>query len=373
MTHLCNISTFLEIAEILSREYQTNQSDDISTVSFYQKQNIPSSSMETKARRRIKRFLFIGPTGVGKSTLINILFNDDVRPWSLLQPASTSESSAGVTACFSTYYSIPDCALTDSIGFGDNRFTKKETITMLKAVVKNSMVGYNKIYLCLRYGRVANDIRYYIDLLVAIFGKKILKWCTIIFTNCKHRDMTKESYLAKNQSDSYICGIINDVQNVIFGDNVTDEDPDMEKVCLKKRQALLNALKDDVQNSSTEYYLFSPDNIFEWMRTILDVIMSKSVREIQTYFQEIQVLSGTISTLMINQNFANYYGQCTICFEDMWDKDSIFTTCGHIFHKDCIDRWLKEKAKNCPICRASLDRSDAFLTSLAFEDDKKKS
>jgi predicted GTPase len=73
-------------------------------------------------QRRMKRFLFVGPTGVGKSALINILFNDYVKKSSLLQPAGTS---AGSTACFTTYYDFPDYALTDSIGLGTTDLTKE--------------------------------------------------------------------------------------------------------------------------------------------------------------------------------------------------------------------------------------------------------
>ena len=329
--------------------------------------------MAMVTQRRIKRFLFVGPTGAGKSTVINMLFNDDARPSSLLQPALTSEGSGGSTACFSTYYSFPDRALTDSIGFGDHRFNKQETISMLQDVVKNSMVGYNKIYLCLRYGRISNDIRYYINLLIVIFGKKILKWCTLIYTHCEDDEMTKEKYLELNQSDTYITDVINAVQNVVFGNNAVHKKSNIESEFFENRKRLLNDLRCDMEKSSMKYYSPQPSNFVEWMRSILEMIVSKSTKEIKTCFQEIQALSGTISCLSMQEKFANYYGRCTICLDDMWDRDSIFTNCSHIFHKTCIDQWLEQKAKNCPICRVSLDRSDAFLTSFYFEDEKKTS
>lgn len=332
-----------------------------------------SSPMATKTQRRIKRFLFIGPTGVGKSTVINMIFNDNARPTSLLQPSGTSEGSAGATACFSTYYCLPDCALTDSIGFGDNRFNRQETISMLKAVVKNSMVGYNRIYLCVRYGRISDEIRYYIDLLTVIFGKKILKWCTLVFTYCSNEKMTKEKYLELNKTDSYMVSVINAVENVVFGDNAVHENTLVESVFYQNRQRFLDDLRRDMQSSNTDYYSPQPDNVLEWIRSILNVIMSKSVKEIKSGLQEIQDLSVTMSSLMVHQNFANYYGQCTICLDDMWDKGSAVTKCGHIFHRTCIDKWLEQKQKNCPMCRLSSDGSDPFVTSLYSEENKKKS
>jgi len=42
--------------------------------------------------------------------------------------------------------------------------------------------------------------------------------------------------------------------------------------------------------------------------------------------------------------------ECTICL----DKIGLEYTkleCGHVFHKDCIEKW----AKNCPICRHEIE------------------
>lgn len=43
---------------------------------------------------------------------------------------------------------------------------------------------------------------------------------------------------------------------------------------------------------------------------------------------------------------------CHICLED-FDKDSDirFIQCNHLFHKDCIDKWISTESYKCPICR----------------------
>jgi hypothetical protein len=237
---------------------------------------------------------------------------------------------------------------------------------MLKAVVKNSTVGYNKIYLCINYGRISSEIRYYIDLLTVIFGTEILKWCTIIFTHCHDQEMTKEKYIELNQQDTYIIGIINSVQNVIFGDNMTDDDDEMESILTKRRQRLLDSLKQDIQNSDTDYYSPRPENLTEWILSILNMIISKPVQQLKTSFEEIQRISGTVANLMTHQKFANYYGQCSICLDDMWNTDSTFTKCDHIFHSTCINGWLNSKTKNCPICRSPSDKTDSFFDITSF-------
>lgn len=47
--------------------------------------------------------------------------------------------------------------------------------------------------------------------------------------------------------------------------------------------------------------------------------------------------------------------ECVICLEDIKDGEivRVLTVCGHLFHKTCIDLWLKKQFV-CPICRVQL-------------------
>lgn len=60
--------------------------------------------------------------------------------------------------------------------------------------------------------------------------------------------------------------------------------------------------------------------------------------------------TSSIPTVKINNElrFSNDE-DCSICLGDQTNK-AVKLTCGHIFHKMCIDPWL-EKNKTCPICR----------------------
>lgn len=321
--------------------------------------------MASDVPKRVKRFLFIGPTGVGKSTLINILFNDNVDQLLLSKPAPTSNRSTGSTSCFTTYYNFPYYAYTDSIGFGDDRFSEENLLSMLKATIKNSMVGYNKVFLCINYGRISNDIRYYIELLIVIFGKKILKWCTIVFTHCADQKMTKEKYIELNKNDKYIIDIINSVGNVIFGDNMYDEE--LESTLFQRRQRLLSNLKEDIDKCDTDYYISQPENFVEWLQMIWNMFTRKHIKQVKSCFEEIEKIAVITADLMTYQNFANYYGECSICSDDMWNTDSVFTQCHHIYHERCINNWLDRENSNCPLCRTVLDKKKSFLTSLYFD------
>ena len=43
--------------------------------------------------------------------------------------------------------------------------------------------------------------------------------------------------------------------------------------------------------------------------------------------------------------------QCFVCFEDYEKEDGLrVLPCGHRFHVECVDRWLRSKAADCPLC-----------------------
>lgn len=51
--------------------------------------------------------------------------------------------------------------------------------------------------------------------------------------------------------------------------------------------------------------------------------------------------------------------QCYICLVEYEDEDSLrILPCSHDFHKPCIDKWLKEIHRVCPLCRGDICRSD---------------
>ncbi|OLY78900.1 Receptor homology region, transmembrane domain- and RING domain-containing protein 3 [Smittium mucronatum] len=79
-----------------------------------------------------------------------------------------------------------------------------------------------------------------------------------------------------------------------------------------------------------------------------------------------KVLSDTISAAKNRVSLVSYIGEqekaeldndfdCLICFEKMNVGDKVRSIpCSHIFHQECLDRWLLDRMGSCPNCRLDL-------------------
>ena len=41
---------------------------------------------------------------------------------------------------------------------------------------------------------------------------------------------------------------------------------------------------------------------------------------------------------------------CPICYEEIKGKDAKVTSCKHLFHRECLEKWTRENS-TCPMCR----------------------
>ena len=48
---------------------------------------------------------------------------------------------------------------------------------------------------------------------------------------------------------------------------------------------------------------------------------------------------------------------CPICYDTIKLRELETLSCGHKFHKECIEPWLKQYNYRCPICRKECGKS----------------
>eukprot|EP01083_Nonionella_stella_P025958 71478_1 len=84
--------------------------------------------------------------------------------------------------------------------------------------------------------------------------------------------------------------------------------------------------------------------VFEFFTEPLGVADSFLLELPMEKFQE----TTSISSETKECSFAT---QCSVCITDYKEGDEMrILPCDHRFHKDCVDRWLRQK-KQCPLCR----------------------
>ena len=56
---------------------------------------------------------------------------------------------------------------------------------------------------------------------------------------------------------------------------------------------------------------------------------------------------------------------CSICMEEL-TKNTVITKCGHVFHIDCLNKWLS-KNYSCPVCRDPCLEKDGITCSVCHK------
>ncbi|GLJ55454.1 hypothetical protein SUGI_1190750 [Cryptomeria japonica] len=102
---------------------------------------------------------------------------------------------------------------------------------------------------------------------------------------------------------------------------------------------------------------------FEWqeLSEIPYVFPSKSYNNLRetlavTTFRDVAKKLGEIEEEIM----------CTVCLNSFEEDDEIreLCNCCHIFHRDCLDKWIDHRQKTCPLCRSSLFPIDHCFSSL---------
>ena len=63
---------------------------------------------------------------------------------------------------------------------------------------------------------------------------------------------------------------------------------------------------------------------------------------------------NSINTLVICNELPD--NVCSICLDEFKEDDILKKlNCEHIFHKDCLEPWLNNNNRNCPLCRTDIN------------------
>jgi hypothetical protein len=115
------------------------------------------------------------------------------------------------------------------------------------------ILGFHKIYIVLRYGRVSDKEREYLDFVRELFGIDALQSCTLVLTYAPSSVLawTKQEYVQANKEDGELMAFVEQCGNVLFVDNKWPQSPNSAVVFAKRRREFYQSLLADMQSSST--------------------------------------------------------------------------------------------------------------------------
>ncbi len=130
-------------------------------------------------------------------------------------------------------------------------------------------------------------------------------------------------------------------------------------------ESFLNIIDEIFNNNSNNEYIVNDNDNIEY-HIYYDVMDDEETRnnsyneEEYDYFSSCKEINNKLCKpirIKENDNLIINKECCNICCEDYitGQYKRTLPSCNHIFHKKCVDKWLKTKS-NCPVCRNELKK-----------------
>lgn len=130
--------------------------------------------------------------------------------------------------------------------------------------------------------------------------------------------------------------LIYDTINIVFGNNETEQTRPIDREVENRVELALDdevELEDDVEEEDLE------SDVEEEVERQLHIS-----RRVFRMFRQIH------SKLEKNTHKSYNVTECSICLETLEDTENILTSCKHVFHQTCFEKWI-EIDRSCPLCR----------------------
>lgn len=132
-------------------------------------------------------------------------------------------------------------------------------------------------------------------------------------------------------------------------------------------QSLNNAINLNAENSNFVFSFLPNNNNLINNTDIVNQILSNMtniVNNTNNTQEDVNITmdKDDIDNLKIVKYSSDKNTSCSICLMDIKKDDDIFKIkCDHFFHKDCLEKWLRDYNYLCPICRTELGKSKAHI------------
>ena len=296
----------------------------------------------------LKTVLVLGSTGTGKSTILNMLFNDEHMPDSCKNPLKTGNAAGSATKQTTTLFDHRKQHLyLDTVGLGDPELFNEEIVYDLRELVGRAKLGFHAVIVVAKFGRVSAAERANIRAITSMFAPGWKSNAALVLTHYDGEFDTESQAVALRNwaaGDRDMEELLKNFASVILADNSLGRNEEanrpFRKACLSALQAFIASKKTTVQPA--------PKTFFETIQTFLDIYFG-----LLRLRRNAERLSNCLQ-LLARSSRSTITGTCCICLENINLDELVQTSCGHPYHGLCIKREIEVRPnKICPYCKAS--------------------
>lgn len=134
---------------------------------------------------------------------------------------------------------------------------------------------------------------------------------------------------------------------------ITKHDLEIFKICISKQMPIKITIT-ELSPRWARYLLIMTLLISIFFLYRLGLRIIKSISKLDPIYTDFSISSSSL--LKFSDLTDKSVPSCTICFEDFKDSDDVrVLKCRHLYHPECIDRWLIGHSKSCPCCRNKIE------------------
>lgn len=170
----------------------------------------------------VRNILLIGKTGNGKSTLANVLVNDNKK----FKESSSTTSTTKKTQVEEFAMKINDkeviYRVIDTIGIGDTQLTPQEVLNRVAEACHEIRNGLSQIFFVTKDRFTEEELEAYNLLRKVLFDEEITKYTTIVrtgFSDFEDEEKCKEDKMKMDKENTTLAEVIRNCNDIIYVEN----------------------------------------------------------------------------------------------------------------------------------------------------------